>query len=83
MYFKVHKDNAGALTLLITPPPHLCTAAKHYMIKTIWFCEQIVACNINVERLKPRSSVEIFLLSFFLRPFTISCIFARRSWGGR
>ncbi|KAL7461142.1 hypothetical protein ACHAXS_001569, partial [Conticribra weissflogii] len=51
MHIKMHEDNAGALTLLTTPPPQYTPRSKHYAIKTNWFCEQIIAYDIKVVKI--------------------------------
>ena len=33
----MHEDNAGALMLAKTLPPHFTTRSKHYATKKIWF----------------------------------------------
>ena len=44
----IHEDNAGALVLAETLPPQFTPRSKHYAIKTIWFCEQIVLRKIKL-----------------------------------
>ena len=51
MHIKMHKDNAGALALLTKLPPQYNPRSKHYAIKTNWFCEQIIACEIKVVKI--------------------------------
>ena len=48
MNVSIHKDNAGALVLVETLPPQFTPRSKHYAIKTIWFCEQIVLREIKL-----------------------------------
>ena len=51
MHVSIHEDNAGALILTETLP-HLCTPwSKHYAIKTIWFCEEIVKKGIKLVKI--------------------------------
>lgn len=47
----VHRDNAGALALLTTPPPQFTHCSKHYTIKPNWFCEQLIARDIVVVKI--------------------------------
>ena len=47
MNVSIHEDNAGALVLAETLPPWFTPRSKHYAIKTIWFCEQIVLRGIR------------------------------------
>eukprot|EP00804_Cyclotella_cryptica_P016859 CCRYP_001829-RA/>CCRYP_001829-RA protein AED:0.14 eAED:0.14 QI:0/-1/0/1/-1/0/1/0/91 len=42
MNVSIHKDNAGALVLVETLSPQFTPRSKHYAIKNIWFCDQIV-----------------------------------------
>ena len=51
MHIKMHEDNAGALALLTTPPPQYTPRSKQYAIKTKWFCEHIIACEIEVVKI--------------------------------
>jgi len=44
----IHQDNAGALALAEALPPQFTHRRKHYAIKTIWFCEQIVLRGIKL-----------------------------------
>ena len=48
MHVMIHEDNSGALILATTPPPQFTPCSKHYAIKTIWFCEQIIEKKIKV-----------------------------------
>jgi hypothetical protein len=48
MNVSIHEDNAGALVLAETLPPQFTPRSKHYAIKTIWFCEQIVQKKIKL-----------------------------------
>ena len=48
MNVSIHEDNAGALVLVGTLPPHFTLRSEHYTIKTIWFREQIVQRKIKL-----------------------------------
>ncbi len=41
MKLSVYEDNSGALVLAKTLPPQLTPQSKYYVIKKIWFCEEI------------------------------------------
>ena len=41
MHVRVHKDNAGALTLGNLEPRCMTLRSKHYAIKYHWFCERL------------------------------------------
>jgi hypothetical protein len=41
MKLSVYEDNSGALVLAKTLPPQFTPHSKCYVIKTIWFCEEI------------------------------------------
>eukprot|EP00804_Cyclotella_cryptica_P019957 CCRYP_007859-RB/>CCRYP_007859-RB protein AED:0.20 eAED:0.20 QI:0/-1/0/1/-1/0/1/0/80 len=44
----IHEDNVGALVLAETLPPQFTPRSKHYAIKTIWFCKEIVLRGITL-----------------------------------
>ena len=47
----VHEENTGALVLARTFSPQLTMRMNYYAKKTIWFCEEIVNCGINILRI--------------------------------
>ena len=48
MNLSINEDNYGALILENTLPPQFTPRSKNYADKTIWFCEEIVKCGINL-----------------------------------
>ncbi len=48
MKLSVHQDNSGALVLAKTLPPQLTPQSKYYAITTIWFCEEIHKCCVQL-----------------------------------
>ena len=48
MKVSIHEDNAGVLILGQTLPPQHTPCSKHYVIKTVWFWEQIVRQGIKL-----------------------------------
>eukprot|EP00804_Cyclotella_cryptica_P007273 CCRYP_017859-RA/>CCRYP_017859-RA protein AED:0.33 eAED:0.33 QI:0/-1/0/1/-1/1/1/0/91 len=66
----IHKDNAGALVLVMTLPPHLTPTSKHYAIKMILLHEKIVQRKIKllkidtVEQLVDFSTKELPRVTF-------------------
>ena len=48
MNVSIHEENSGALVLAETLPPQCMPRIKHYAIKTIWLCEQIVQRRIKL-----------------------------------
>ena len=51
MNVSIHEDNAGALVIAETLPPQFTPRSKHYVIKTIWFREQIVLKGIRLVKI--------------------------------
>ena len=54
MHVTIHEDNSGALILATTLPPQFTPRSKHYAIKTVWFCENIIARKIKVMAIETR-----------------------------
>ena len=48
MKLLVHEGNSGALVLAKTLSPQFTPQSKYYAIKTIWFCEEIHNCCIQL-----------------------------------
>eukprot|EP00804_Cyclotella_cryptica_P012616 CCRYP_020783-RC/>CCRYP_020783-RC protein AED:0.23 eAED:0.20 QI:0/-1/0/1/-1/0/1/0/82 len=48
MNVTIHEDNAGALVIPDTLSPQFTPRIKHYVIKMIWFREQIVFSGIRL-----------------------------------
>jgi hypothetical protein len=51
MNVSIHEDNLGALVLAKTLPPQFTPRSKYYVIKTIWFCEEIVKRGIKLNKI--------------------------------
>ena len=64
MHVTIHEDNSGALILATTPPPQFTPRSKHYAIKTIWFCEQIIEKKLKVIPIEMRLQLGEPLNSF-------------------
>ena len=52
MQVSIHKDNASMLILAETLPSQHTSCSKHYVIKTIWFWEQIVKSGIKLLKIE-------------------------------
>ena len=54
MHVTIHEDNSGALILANTLPPQFTSRSKYYAVKTVWFCEGILARKIKVLAIETR-----------------------------
>jgi hypothetical protein len=70
MNVSIHGINLGALVLAKTLPPQFTPRSKHYVIKTIWFSEEIFKRDIELNKINtveqlgtfsPKVSEELFL----------------------
>ena len=66
MHVSIHEDNAGALVLAETLPPQFTPRSKHYVIKMIWFREQIVKRGIKLFKIDTAEQ----LGDLFTKPLT-------------
>ena len=51
MHVSIHVNNAVALILTETLVPMYTPQSKHYAIKTIWFCEELVKRRIKLVKI--------------------------------
>jgi len=51
MNVSIHEDNLGALVLAKTLPPQFTPRSKYYVIKTIWFREEIFKRNGQLHKI--------------------------------
>ncbi len=47
----IHEDNSGALVLAKTLPPQFTPRSKYYVIKTIWFREEIFKRDFQLNKI--------------------------------
>jgi len=51
MNVSIHEDNLGALVLVKTLPPQFTPRSKYYVIKTIWFREEIFKRDVQLHKI--------------------------------
>ena len=60
MQIKIHKDNAGALTLGRLEPHCMTPRSKHYAVKYHWFCTQISSRNVELVKIGTNDQIGDF-----------------------
>ena len=51
-HVSIHEDNAAALVLAETLPPQFTPRSKWYVLKTVWFREDIHKCGIKLVKVE-------------------------------